>query len=105
MLLPLERKENMLNTNQLLDPVMEDNHTIKCIILGGRTVKVSRRLSGWVPWMSVSINGMVVHDSPATDDDINAFNLLQERAFNDIDKYRQNMKEHLQPSINLIFTK
>jgi hypothetical protein len=48
--------------------------------LGPYDVTVQRYLRGWQPWIRVTIDGLVMHDSDAGPEDRHAYNILLESA-------------------------
>lgn len=75
-----------INFEKIQSPVKVDRDTITGVLMvgcgiGGVTIKASRSLNGWTPYLTITANNHTLHHTSAMPDEMKAFDLLMTRAF------------------------
>lgn len=91
------------NTNAVTDLAIVDKDTMTGKI-GQDRVEFRRRLSGWRVHFGITINGISLHDSEATEDCKTAFEGLMQRAWNEKEEAQYIVRRTTLPALNKFIT-
>lgn len=73
-----------INLDKIENLIRVDKNTVMGTLetpIGYVKVSVSRRLNGWTPYLEIVAEDYVIHNGEATKDEMNAFDVLSNRAF------------------------
>lgn len=74
-----------IHLEKIMVPVKVDRDTITGVLMvgagiGGVNIKATRSLSGWTPYLTISVNTHCVHHTDATKEEMKSFDTLMNRA-------------------------